>query len=212
MALPGNLRMGNGRMIFCISGAPGAGKTVLARAAADKLGYALVEVRSREALAARGFDLSLPMSRLRRVAAQELAMERLEAMLRTASVPTIVDRSPLDLVAGMLCEAGPQDSQGLSQRIMAYVDGCLDLARRYCHGIVVLRPFQDGTASPVNPAFQCHVQSIIESAATRLRRDILTHTIRKRRFEERVSEVVEVIDQEENEFRAELERERLAMH
>jgi hypothetical protein len=129
-------------------------------------------------------------------------------------VPTIVDCSPVDLIAWMLCDVGSQDSPALAKRVMGYVDSALGLAKRYYNGVIVTRPLgpDRSPANPVNSAFQFHVQCVVESAAGRLRGPLLTRVLRGASLQERADEATEIIDQEEHDFRAELERERLALH
>lgn len=156
------------------TGASRTGKSTLARLCAENLGFTYHEMKTAEIMAGGGFENvgNLPIEQ--RIAAQEFYLDRYAEIVDKLPRPSLVDRTPVDLVGYMLAEVGMHSTtpeQG--ERIRAYAERALTLANR-TFGIIFI-PVPLGTyqvadaKAPANAAYQWHTHWIMEGAAQMLK-------------------------------------------
>lgn len=129
-------------MIIGLTGAHRTGKTTLAKAYAEAHGLSFMETPVSAIFAELGFHPGVPMTFKERMDVQEVVLERLEAIYKTATVTgAITDRTPLDMIAYTMADAigdtVPEDQQ---QRFANYVQKCLDVTNKYFSTLVLIQP------------------------------------------------------------------------
>ncbi|MCP1539983.1 AAA family ATPase [Methylorubrum extorquens] len=156
------------------TGASRTGKSTLARAAGEALGLPYFEMKTAEIMKAAGYENigNLPIEE--RLAAQDAYLKAYGEILGSLDRPTIVDRTPIDLIGYMMAEVGMHATtpeQG--ERIRDYCERALTMANRNFAMIFVPCPLPtyemaEGKAPP-NRAYQWHTHWIMEGAMQMLR-------------------------------------------
>jgi len=190
--------------MFAFTGSHRSGKTTLARDVAGRLGLFFHETSVSRLMQERGINMVEDMSIEKRLEAQEILLEAFAEQLNDIPSPFVSDRCPIDMIAYTLAEVGMHDSsKELGERIQAYTDHALEITAMHYDLIVVTRPLpsyeEDPTKPPMNPAYQSHIQFIIEGAAHSIERatrslqnDVTTAYLRSHFHEERLEACCEL--------------------
>jgi len=156
--------------MFAFVGASRTGKTTLAKAAAETLGWHYYDGSFGLAAKRLGFEAVRPQTVLERIEMQEAVLGDHVLQLESLPRPCITDRTPLDYIGYTLAEVGMhalEDTQ-LMHRIHRFVETCLHVTRQHYDTVIACRPLahyaEEEGKPPVNPAYQWHVQWIIEGA------------------------------------------------
>lgn len=139
-----------------LAGAHRVGKSTLAKAVAEKLGWSFLPSRATEVFAAHGFQVGERLTFDQRLKVQTSILEAHIADAAAMKGSWISDRTTLDLATYTLM-AG-MDTESLQKETMAYVNRCLHEVNRL-YGMVVLvqpgiAPVMEEGKFPPNPVTQ----------------------------------------------------------
>jgi nicotinamide riboside kinase len=129
-------------MSIALAGAHRTGKSTLAKATAEELGWVYVPSRAGQVAKAMGVDFTTKMP------SAELVIELQEGILaahmddlsRVGGRPWITDRSALDMATYCTLYALGEAHPRLASRVLNYIERCFDVANRHCAAIVLVQP------------------------------------------------------------------------
>lgn len=148
-------------------GAHRTGKTSLAvEFTAGNPMYDYMRTSTSEVFKELGFDPKQKLDIHERIFVQEEVLKQAEKSYKLVDSYSVLDRTPLDYAMYMLSECLP-DAVGdpaLSDKVLDYVDKCIDLTNRHFSTIVLIQPGivapdEDGKAKIV-PAYQEHLNAL----------------------------------------------------
>ena len=156
--------------MFGFAGAQRTGKTTLAKAVAERLGFHYHDASVSRFAREYGVNAVGDLLMLERIMLQEYILKRFVEEIHKAPRPAITDRTPLDILAYMLGEVTMHNTAPeFHERIKKYADQCLLETTRHFDLILALRPLPvylaDPDKPPLNRAYQSMVQMLIEGAA-----------------------------------------------
>lgn len=126
---------------IALLGAHRTGKTTLAQEYASNTGVKFQPISISSLQAEIGYNSSnQSYSFAERMVIQNHLLNRLEEIYESAKVPTIYDRSPIDLIGYTTLAVGEHLTPKQSLWYVWYVQACINLARKYLDGILMLRP------------------------------------------------------------------------
>ena len=156
-------------MIYGLVGSSGTGKTTLATMVAEAMGVKFLQTSITKSARRHGFD---PVARLNLNDRIELQFHLLSDMIELidkCTEPAILDRTPIDLIAYMLCEIHMHSHLEASPeqlaRVSRYVDLCMRTASlKFDHMFLlsILPTYEVTSTRPaLNPAYQVHTQMVM---------------------------------------------------
>lgn len=150
------------------SGASRTGKTTLAKAVAEKLGFHFYETNVSGSMKALGYDMVSNMPFEKRLEAQEALLHHHLNTLNELPRPFIADRTPIDFIGYMAAEIGMHEHAELGERVRSYIERCMKAAAMTYQAIIVCTPLpnysQEDGKPPLNLGYQDHSQLIISGA------------------------------------------------
>lgn len=159
----------NKRMIICLAGAHGSGKTTLAQSLAGNLGLPFYGSNAAKIHEEFGFSPSQNIPIVDRVDVQYAILEDWVEKIESASVGGgVFDRSPLDFIAYLLSETTRNLGDDTSDEIVGYVDRCIELLQDIdlillCEGSRYSLPEREnGKPKAGNTAYSILIESIIK--------------------------------------------------
>jgi nicotinamide riboside kinase len=167
-------------VIYGLCGPSGNGKSTLAKLIAESLDIAYLPVSISETARAHGYDSVGALDLTQRFDLQTKLLLAHEAMLSAAKRPAILDRTPIDLIAYMMCEVDMHSHETmtpkLAKAIEQYVEGCLALTRAHYDMIFVLGKLstyeEDPKRPATNPAYHRHTDLVMKGAVMDLRGEV----------------------------------------
>lgn len=163
-------------MLFGISGASGTGKTTLAKRIAEELGITYMPTSITECARKHGFTAVSSLSMRDRLTLQMKLLEDHVTMITEAQRPLIVDRTPVDMIAYMMCEVEMMSHTRMTPEVTTAVDEyvtlCLETTAKLYDSIFVLEQLDHyeikATRPPENRAYQTHTSLVMVGALNRL--------------------------------------------
>jgi len=188
-------------MLYGLTGSSGSGKTTLARAVAESLSAEFVPTSITASGKRHGFDPVGLMSLQDRIKLQHHLLDDLMELIKAAKGPTIMDRTPIDLIGYMYAEIDMHSHIRLSaddiMKIEAYRDRCLEETVRWFDHVFVTTPlpvYEDAQTRPVqNAAYQHHSQMIMEGAIYQLTGRVNFSILRPSNLDTRIEHVHDTI-------------------
>lgn len=154
-------------MIFALCGAHRTGKTTLAEKFAKEIGAEFLSVSVSKLQKEIGFNSAKQdYSFDERMRVQEYLINRLDDIYEANYGTDIVsDRSPIDLMAYALVNAGPNLTEYQSARLKRYLDRCVEVANIHCVGVLLIQPgvplIKDEKSGPCSEGFIEHLNAVI---------------------------------------------------
>jgi len=187
-------------MMFGVVGTHRSGKTTLARELSERLGIHFQDSSFGRIAKDLGYDSVAPMSLSERIDMQEKVLDRHIEEIKAAPRPCLTDRTPMDMITYTLGEIGMHHdaSPELQQRILAYVQRCIDLTKQNYDTLIVCKPLpgnykvEEGKPPP-NIAYQHHLQFILEGALKQVDRTVTVGILNVADLETRISASAGVI-------------------
>lgn len=176
---------------FGFSGAHRTGKTTLAKAVAESIGATFYEVNTSQVCKDLGYDAISDMTLGDRIDMQEGLLDHHVAQLKSLPRPLITDRTPADFIGYTIAEVGMHGtSKALSEKIDAYVKRAqIELVANY-QLCMVVQPLDfyklDPTSPPENPAYQMHIQMIIEGVMFRNMNHLHSAILQNQNLDQRI--------------------------
>lgn len=176
--------------MFGLSGSSRTGKTTLAKQIAEDLGIRYFDASVTKIMQGAGYNPVGALTIDERIDAQVKLLDTYTDAIHAVQEIFITDRTPLDFIGYMLGEVSMTNTtEDQGRRIDDYVRRCLDTTRKLFTCIAIVRPlpfYEAAEDKPKpNPAYQRHVQFIIEGAAQSLLADLNLMTAVTTEFEER---------------------------
>lgn len=190
-------------MLYGISGASRSGKTTVMKAVAERIGFDYKATSVAKVIEARGVDLKAPMTLKERLALQIAILEDHIEDTHTIIRPTILDRTPLDMLAYTYAEFGMASHLDIDDSILEMVQRYATMCREHIvqnySCLFTLRPLPDGVyeegafkPSP-NPVYHAHFQAVLEGLLNDFHDQIPYITIKTPDHEQRVDVIGQTI-------------------
>lgn len=157
-------------MLIGLSGASRSGKTTVMKAVAERLGIPFHATSTTKVLQRLSVDLSKPLTLRERLGIQIDVFSSFIEDTAAIRQPTILDRTPIDMLAYMLCEVGMASKEDLGEdgieKVGRYAQLCREHTAANFGSIFVLRPLPSYEAASFkpddNPAYHQHFQLVVE--------------------------------------------------
>jgi predicted ATPase len=160
-------------MIYGLIGASGSGKTTLAHQAAEAMNLAFLPTSITKSAERHGFNAVGELSLHDRINLQHHLLDDMVELITKADRPAILDRTPVDMIAYMLCEVDMHSHKRVSdkdlERVESYVDACLETTSTYFAHVFFLNRldfvvYDDKPRPPVNPGYSLHTEIVMRGA------------------------------------------------
>lgn len=189
-------------MLYGLCGASGSGKTTLATMVADAMSIQYVETSITKSAQRHGYGAVSNLDLHHRIDLQYHLLDDIVELIAKCDRPAILDRTPIDMIAYLLCEFGMHSHKQVSDadmtRVDVYVESCLDVtATHFDHVFFVNRlDFYEvsDTRPAVNPAYSVHTDLVMRGALARLEGLINMSVIEPSDINIRVDHVSSVIE------------------
>lgn len=160
-------------MIYGLIGASGSGKSTLAQLVAEHMALTFLPTSISESAKRHGFEAVGDLSLHDRIDLQYHLLNDMVEAIRKVDRPAILDRTPIDMIAYMLCEVNMHSHKQVSDkdliRIEDYVDECIDATQMHFAHVFFLNKLDfvavgDKPRPPVNPAYAVHTDLVMRGA------------------------------------------------
>lgn len=160
-------------MIYGLIGASGSGKSTLAQLVAEHMSMTFLPTSISESAKRHGYEAVGDLSLHDRIDLQYHLLDDMVKAIRGVERPAILDRTPIDMIAYMLCEVNMHSGKHLSDkdlvRIENYVDHCVDATQMNFAHVFFLNKldfvtYDDKPRPPVNPAYAVHTDLVMRGA------------------------------------------------
>lgn len=192
-------------MLFGLSGASRSGKSTVMRAVAEKAGIAYFATSTAKVVEKLGIELTRPMDLRERLILQLAILENHVEETMSLDRPTIVDRTPLDMVAYLFSEFGMASHELMDEnqiaKTMRYMEICHEHTVNNFDMIFTLRPLplvaykEEAFKPSANPAYHAHYQMVLEGNLSLLHGMVDYACITSSDHEERVDMISAIIAQ-----------------
>lgn len=186
-------------MILGLAGTHRSGKSTLARDVAEKAGIGFYDGSFGRLAKTLGYESVARMDIAERLSMQHRVLDLYEREIRRDGGGLITDRTPLDMCAYLVAEVGMHAGleEAASRSVVAYRDRCISLTRELFDAVFLLQPLPvyvvaDGKPSG-DPAYQQHIQMLIEGAVHAARGSVRTITIDALDHATRIGKVLDAI-------------------
>jgi predicted ATPase len=160
-------------MIYGLIGASGSGKTTLAMQAAEHMNMAFLPTSISKSAERHGFNAVGALPLHDRINLQHHLLDDMVELINKTDRPAILDRTPVDMIAYMICEVDMHSHTRVSdkdlQRVETYVDSCLDVTSTYFAHVFFLnrldfQVYDDKPRPPTNPGYSLHTEIVMRGA------------------------------------------------
>lgn len=160
-------------MIYGLIGASGSGKTTLAHQTAETMSMAFIPTSISKSAERHGFDAVGELSLHDRIQLQHHLLDDMVELINKVDRPAILDRTPVDMIAYMLCELDMHSHKRASdadlQRVETYVESCLEVTSTYFAHVFFLNRldfvvYDDKPRPPANPGYSLHTEMVMRGA------------------------------------------------
>ena len=126
--------------MLALSGAQRTGKTALAKAFSEATLIPYMPSRTVDIIKSMGLDITKPMDIETRFEFQDNVLNQHLEDVSSVKVASITDRSTLDFASYLMLEVGNECPQKYEDRVLEYVNKCLEQASKIYFGIVLVQP------------------------------------------------------------------------
>lgn len=152
-------------MNIAFSGAHRTGKSTLAEYFSKKNGIEYVMTDISGIFKERGLSPRDKLPFDTRMDIQWEILKRLKQTYHAAKTPFVTDRSPIDLMAYLLSEIGPDNvSEDADMQIAGYFDECARVVQRHLSAIILVQPgievVEDSSKAPATFGYMEHINII----------------------------------------------------
>lgn len=186
-------------MILGLAGTHRSGKSTLARDVAERAGIGFYDGSFGRLAKTLGYESVSKMDIAERLSMQNRVLDLYDREIRRDGGGLITDRTPLDMCAYLVAEVGMHAGleEAASRSVVAYRDRCISLTRELFDAVFLLQPLPvyvvaDGKPSG-DPAYQQHIQMLIEGAVHVARGSVRTITIDALDHATRIGKVLDAI-------------------
>ena len=186
-------------MILGLAGTHRSGKSTLARDVAERAGIGFYDGSFGRLAKTLGYESVAKMDLAERLSMQHRVLDLYNREIRRDGGGLITDRTPLDMCAYLVAEVGMHAGleEAASRSVVAYRDRCISLTRELFDAVFLLQPLPvyvvaDGKPSG-DPAYQQHIQMLIEGAVHVARGSVRTITIDAHDHATRIGKVLDAI-------------------
>lgn len=124
-----------------LAGSHRTGKSTLAKRFGEVAGYTYVKTSASKIFEELGLDPKVDYPLSKRLWVQLRLLEDLQQTYEARHNYVVVDRTPIDLMAYTIADVTRQNVDPYAdQEIMAYIDKCYAVTRKYFSAIIVLQP------------------------------------------------------------------------
>ena len=198
-------------MLYGLIGASGSGKTTLATMVADTMGIQFVETSITKSAAKHGFAAGGSLDLHDRLTLQHHLLEDFVKLIGRCERPAILDRTPIDMIAYLLCEFGMHSHKSVSDadlvKVEKYVECCLDVTSTNFDHVFFVNQLDfyevKETRPAVNPAYTLHTETVMRGALARLEGEVNMSVIENTDINIRVEHVTSIIEDRLNKLGAE---------
>lgn len=163
-------------MLYGFTGPSRSGKTTLAKGIAEDLGIHFHATTTTATAKAHGYDPVAPMPLINRVELQHILLDAHLKEIADLPRPAIVDRTPIDHLAYLMCEIHMQSRDQLTdeaiKQVVRYQDRVFDeVPKRYDMVFFIgqLPHYEAAVDKPTdNRAYHSHYELVVEGALARL--------------------------------------------
>ena len=189
-------------MIYGLIGASGSGKTTLAHQAAEALSMTFLPTSITKSAERHGFNAVGALSLHERIDLQHHLLDDMVELIAKCDRPAILDRTPVDMIAYMLCEVDMHSHKRASdkdlQRIETYVRSCLETTKTYFAHVFFLNRldfvvYDDKPRPPANPGYSMHTEMVMRGALMLLNGEVNMSIIESADFNTRLDHVTSYI-------------------
>lgn len=160
-------------MIYGLTGQSASGKSTLAQLVAEHMSLTYLPTSISASAKRHGYDAVGDLSLHDRIDLQHHLLDDMIEAIHQVDRPAILDRTPIDMIAYMLCEVNMHSHKHLSDknlnRIEDYVHACCDAAQMNFAWIFFLNRLDfvavdDKPRPPVNPGYSLHTDLVMRGA------------------------------------------------
>lgn len=172
-------------MLYGFTGPSRSGKTTLARDIAEELGIHFHATTTTATAKAHGYDPVAPMSLADRVDLQHILLKAHLSLIKELPRPAIVDRTPIDNLAYLLCEFHMQSAKEVLPqtlaRVVAYQQQAMDGVANNYDMVFKLGQLdhyhQEADKPDDNKPYHSHFEFVVEGILSKLGGSRLNHAI-----------------------------------
>lgn len=197
-------------MIYGLTGASGSGKTTLGTMVAEAMSLQFLPTSITKSAERHGFKSVGKLESRDRITLQYHLLDDILELITKSNGPVIMDRTPIDMIAYMICEFGMHSHEGLSDtdlvRAEAYTNLCLDATSTYYDHVFFLNRLDfyevKDTRPSANPAYSDHTDLVMRGALSRLEGEVSMSIIDAMDLNDRVDHVCSMIEDRLNDIGA----------
>ena len=141
-----------------LSGSHRTGKSTMAKAWAEKHGFAFIPSQASKVLEEKGLSLSANLPFAVRLDAQRHILDAAKKQLESVTGPFISDRTPMDMAAYAMADVMKGTAYGSEHLLEKYVQDCYDVTNLHYDRIVIVPPGIPYVEEPGKPPFDIGYQ------------------------------------------------------